>query len=76
MFQGESAQEDTDLVRILNTMATGYMHLENYECRKAMTAFKSLDVDLIETGWVQNQMARACYEMNDYPEVCYRPGAV
>ena len=53
----------------LSHLAKGYQLLSNFKCQNALQVFLNLDEPLYQTSWVQNQIARAYYELNEYEKV-------
>ena len=55
----------------MNRLGTGYMHLSNYQCEKAINIFKELEDDIVPLAWLFSQTAKAYYERNDYKIVMF-----
>ncbi|RIA95275.1 hypothetical protein C1645_816869 [Glomus cerebriforme] len=55
-----------EVLELLQKIAKGYAYLNQYECAKAIEAFKELPDSQYCTGWVQSHMGKACFEMVDY----------
>ncbi|CAG8571030.1 17796_t:CDS:10 [Racocetra persica] len=66
--------DDTDLksdnnefLHLLKQLAKGYGYLSQYECAKAIEVFSELPPSQCNTAWVQSHMAKAHFEMVNYP---------
>lgn len=55
-----------ELRETLVTLGNGYRLLCLYECRAALDMFRQLPSRQLLTGWVQEQMGRAYFEIADY----------
>ena len=52
---------------LLRQLAEGFRLLADFKCQAAVDAFKALPLRQYSTGWVLTQLARAYFEMVQYP---------
>ncbi|KAK7868238.1 hypothetical protein R5R35_000639 [Gryllus longicercus] len=62
-LQKQSAE---GLMSLLRDLGTAYLHLAQFNCRKAVECFNNLPLQHYNTGWVLALMGRAHYELNEY----------
>jgi len=55
-----------EVLQLMCTMGAAYHLLCQFSCKKALALFLSLPAPHAKTGWVQNQLGRAYFEMADY----------
>ena len=60
------------LMQLLQDIATAYQSLTQFECQRAIELFSALPARHYNTGWVLCQVARAYFELCDYPQVFTR----
>ncbi|KAF0719482.1 Aste57867_1018 [Aphanomyces stellatus] len=56
-----------DVLHLLNSLGTAYQHLCLYQCPEALDLFHELPMQHLNSSWVQHQIARAYFEMAQYP---------
>ncbi|KAL2633353.1 hypothetical protein R1flu_004832 [Riccia fluitans] len=57
-----------ELLNLLRILGEGFRHLCMYRCQEALQVFSKLPQQQFATSWVLCQVARASFEMVDYPE--------
>lgn len=62
-LQKQSAE---GLMSLLRDIGTAYLHLAQYNCRKAIECFSNLASQHYNTGWVLALMGKAHFELGDY----------
>lgn len=62
-MQKQSAE---GLMALLRDLGTAYLHLAQFNCRKAVECFSNLPSQHYNTGWVLGLMGKAHYELNEY----------
>lgn len=65
LLQRQSAD---GLMQLLQDIATAYQSLTQFECQRAIELFSALPARHYNTGWVLCQVARAYFELCDYPQ--------
>ncbi|EEB14099.1 cell division cycle, putative [Pediculus humanus corporis] len=55
------------LMTLLRDIGTAYLNLSKFECLKAIECFNNLSPSQRNTGWVLAMIAKAYYELPDYP---------
>lgn len=55
-----------DLLRLLNSFGTIYHQLSVYKCQEALKMLKRLPTSQLASGWAQEHIGRAHFEMADY----------
>ncbi|XP_014248268.1 cell division cycle protein 27 homolog [Cimex lectularius] len=58
------------LLLLMSTLGQGYLHLLQFDCKKAIEIFNSLPPHHRNTGWVLAMLGKAYFEMNDYKKAC------
>ncbi|KAH9191441.1 hypothetical protein AeNC1_006591 [Aphanomyces euteiches] len=59
---------DEALLRLLHSLGTAFQHLCLYKCSRALELFQALPAPHLNSSWVQHQIARAYFEMAQYPQ--------
>ncbi|CAG8611034.1 10519_t:CDS:2, partial [Scutellospora calospora] len=59
--------DNNEFLHLLKQLAKGYGYLSQYECAKAIEIFKDLPSSQFNTAWVQSHIAKAHFEMVNYP---------
>uniref|UniRef100_A0A7S2RLV0 Uncharacterized protein n=1 Tax=Mucochytrium quahogii TaxID=96639 RepID=A0A7S2RLV0_9STRA len=54
------------VLELLCILGEGVLLLSQYCCSEAIESFSTLPPEQLETGWVQQQKGKACFEMADY----------
>lgn len=52
---------------LLKDIGNAYVNLSKFECTKAIECFNNLSPAQRNTGWVLAMIAKAYYELPDYP---------
>ncbi|CAH0477381.1 unnamed protein product [Peronospora belbahrii] len=55
-----------ELLRLLSSFGSIYQKLSVYMCREALEILNRLPTTQFASGWVQQHIGRACFEMADY----------
>ncbi|XP_046659602.1 cell division cycle protein 27 homolog [Homalodisca vitripennis] len=70
-YLGMQKQSIEGLLSLLKQLGTGYLHLCQSQCRKAIECFTSLPPQQYNTGWVLSQLGKACLELTNYQQACH-----
>ncbi|XP_071451137.1 cell division cycle protein 27 homolog isoform X2 [Hetaerina americana] len=62
-FQKQSAE---GLMALFQELGTAYLHLSQFNCKKAIECLENLPQHQHDTGWVLSLIAKAYYYLNDY----------
>ncbi|XP_069701622.1 cell division cycle protein 27 homolog isoform X2 [Periplaneta americana] len=64
-LQKQSAE---GLMALLRDMGTAYLHLSQFNCRKAIECLNNLPPQHYNTGWVLSLLGKAHYELTEYQQ--------
>ena len=53
---------------LLRDMGTAYLHLSQFNCRKAIESLNNLPPQHYNTGWVLSLLGKAHYELSEYQQ--------
>ena len=62
----QAASHQLELLRLLNSFGSIYQKLSMYMCREALKMLERLPTSQYASGWAQQQIGRAHFEMADY----------
>lgn len=61
-------QSSEGLMALLRELGTAYLHLSQFNCRKAIDCLNNLPPQHYSTGWVLSLLGKAHYELTDYQQ--------
>jgi anaphase-promoting complex subunit 3 len=53
---------------LLRELGTAYLHLSQFNCRKAIDCLNNLQPQQYNTGWVLSLLGKAYYELTEYQQ--------
>jgi anaphase-promoting complex subunit 3 len=56
------------LMALLQELGTAYLHLSQFNCRKAIECLNNLQPKQYNTGWVLSLLGKAYYELTEYQQ--------
>jgi anaphase-promoting complex subunit 3 len=56
------------LMALMQELGTAYLHLSQFNCRKAIDCLNNLPPQHYNTGWVLSLLGKAYYELTDYQQ--------
>lgn len=56
------------LMALLRELGTAYLHLSQFNCRKAIDCLNNLPPQQFNTGWVLSLLGKAYYELTEYQQ--------
>ncbi|CAI5745315.1 unnamed protein product [Peronospora destructor] len=65
-FHNQAPSHQLELLRLLNSFGSIYQKLSMYMCREALAMLERLPTSQYASGWAQQQIGRAHFEMADY----------
>ncbi|XP_054285805.1 cell division cycle protein 27 homolog isoform X1 [Macrosteles quadrilineatus] len=70
-YLGMQKQSIEGLLTLLREVGTAYLHLSQFQCRKAIECLSSLPSQQYNTGWVLGLLGRAYLELTDYQKAVH-----
>ncbi|GFG36974.1 hypothetical protein Cfor_05395 [Coptotermes formosanus] len=61
-------QSSEGLMALLRELGTAYLHLSQFNCRKAIDCLNNLPPQQYNTGWVLSLLGKAYYELTEYQQ--------